>query len=211
MLVDSDIENRRLGLTTLNSAAHNKMNLIQAHLTELFPLVIQESKIKPELIKEVQMGPFKHKVDDGLEARKSAYETILALIETAYSFINSGEAFERVLAGLSDDHDIQLLCVLILNKLVVIDPEETQRRQDNIAEGFRAILSVKPKDTAVKQEFEKSSESIRTVLSASVQLQSAFSAASIPSGIQDGWNDYYRWIEVNFSTKLSDLNRGDLR
>jgi cullin-associated NEDD8-dissociated protein 1 len=70
MLNDSELENRRLALTTLNSAAHNKPGLILPHLGQLTPLVIKESKIKPELIREVQMGPFRHKVDDGLEVRK---------------------------------------------------------------------------------------------------------------------------------------------
>jgi cullin-associated NEDD8-dissociated protein 1 len=55
MLRDDELENRRLALTTLNSAAHNKPDLII---------------VKLELIREVMMGPFKHKVDDGLEVRK---------------------------------------------------------------------------------------------------------------------------------------------
>jgi cullin-associated NEDD8-dissociated protein 1 len=70
MLNDADLENRRLGLTALNSAIHNKPTLIIPHLDELVPLVMKESQVKPELIREVQMGPFKHKVDDGLEVRK---------------------------------------------------------------------------------------------------------------------------------------------
>lgn len=70
MLNDDDLENRRLALGVLNSATHNKSEMILPSLTELVPLVMKESMIKPELIREVQMGPFKHKVDDGLEVRK---------------------------------------------------------------------------------------------------------------------------------------------
>jgi cullin-associated NEDD8-dissociated protein 1 len=40
------------------------------YLSDLVPLVMKESVIKPELVREVMMGPFKHKVDDGLEVRK---------------------------------------------------------------------------------------------------------------------------------------------
>lgn len=70
MLRDTELENRRLALTTLNSAAHNKADLINPNLGLLLPLVMRESIIKPELVREVMMGPFKHKVDDGLEVRK---------------------------------------------------------------------------------------------------------------------------------------------
>ncbi len=70
MLSDKDLENRRLALTTLNSATRNKPALILPYLGKLLPFVNKESEIKPELIREIQMGPFKHKVDDGLEIRK---------------------------------------------------------------------------------------------------------------------------------------------
>lgn len=70
MLNDPELENRRLALITLNSATQNKGALILPHLSQLLPLVIKESNLNPALIREVQMGPFKHKVDDGLEIRK---------------------------------------------------------------------------------------------------------------------------------------------
>lgn len=70
MLNERDLGNHRLALTTLNSAIHNKLALILPHLGELLPAVLGDTQIKPELIREVQMGPFKHKVDDGLELRK---------------------------------------------------------------------------------------------------------------------------------------------
>lgn len=72
MLNDSDLENRRLALSSLNSAMHNKADMILPHLSRLLPLVLRDSRINPDLIREVQMGPFKHKVDDGLEVRKAS-------------------------------------------------------------------------------------------------------------------------------------------
>jgi cullin-associated NEDD8-dissociated protein 1 len=73
MLRDDELENRRLALMTLNAAARNKPDLIIPNLGQLLPLVMHESVIKPELIREVMMGPFKHKVDDGLEVRKVCF------------------------------------------------------------------------------------------------------------------------------------------
>jgi cullin-associated NEDD8-dissociated protein 1 len=70
MLHDEELENRRLALTTLNSAAHNKPGLIMPNLSVLLPLVLNETFINQALIREVAMGPFKHKIDDGLEVRK---------------------------------------------------------------------------------------------------------------------------------------------
>lgn len=77
MLSDRDLENHRLALTTLNSAIHNKMDIILPHFNELLPAVFGDTQIKPELIREVQMGPFKHRVDDGLELRKVSNTDLL--------------------------------------------------------------------------------------------------------------------------------------
>jgi cullin-associated NEDD8-dissociated protein 1 len=70
VLQDKELENRRLAMMTLNSATHNKPDLILPSLGKLVPYVLEESIIKPELVREVMLGPFKHKVDDGLEVRK---------------------------------------------------------------------------------------------------------------------------------------------
>ena len=73
MLNDNTVENRRLALTTLNSATNNKAALVLPHIHQLLPFVVKDSIINPELIREVTMGPFKHKVDDGLEVRKVSH------------------------------------------------------------------------------------------------------------------------------------------
>ncbi|OTA67945.1 TATA-binding protein interacting [Hypoxylon sp. EC38] len=220
VLKDEDREIRRLGMTALNSAAHNKPDLILPHLGELIPYVINESVIKPELIREVQMGPFKHLVDDGLEVRKSAYETLYALMETAFSRISSLEFYDRIIAGLNDENDIRSLCNLMLSKLIVIDPEETTRRLDTVAECYRKILSIKLRDGAVKQEVEKQEEAIKSVLRVTLLLvektkTTLSSANAAAGGVGQGqaqqsvqnpvWQQYWEWVNKDFERQLKAL------
>ncbi|KAI9823636.1 MAG: hypothetical protein M1832_002417 [Thelocarpon impressellum] len=207
MLNDADLENRRLAMTTLNSAAHNKRELILPHLGQLLPLVMKESNVKPDLVREVQMGPFKHKVDDGLEVRKSAYETLYALMETAFARINVLEFYDRVIAGLGDEHDIRVLCNLMLTKLITLDPEETARRLDAIGERFRTILSFKPKENAVKQEIEKAEEASKGVLRVSMQLNNSFPGAggAASAGQNQTWRSYWEWVRKDFGAQLKGM------
>lgn len=68
---ESDLENRRVALTIINAAAHSRLSeVLVPMLMDIIPVVLQESQVRTELIREVTMGPFKHKVDDGLEIRK---------------------------------------------------------------------------------------------------------------------------------------------
>jgi cullin-associated NEDD8-dissociated protein 1 len=207
MLSEPDLENRRLALTTFNSAMHNKPDIIIPALDQLLPMAMKETVIKPELIREVQMGPFKHKVDDGLEIRKSAYETLYALLETAFSKLSPADlsdCFDRVVAGISDEHDIRILCNLMLTKLMVLAPDQTHSRLEAIAENFRAVISVKPKDNAVKQEIEKIHEGTKGVLKVSALLNKKMGSES---GAHDDpqlrvWSNYWESINKDFQVQL---------
>lgn len=205
MVDDKEMENRRLALTALNSAAHNKPHLIMPHLERLLPLVYRESFIKPELVREVMMGPFKHKVDDGLEVRKSAYETLYALLETSFSGIDVRTYFDRVIVGLQDEHDIRALCNLMLTKLIHLAREETLSRLDSISDCFRTTLSTKPKENAVKQEIEKHHESIRSTMRATLTLNGEFGG----SGGQKKWAAYWEWAKTAFMDELQALEAED--
>ncbi|KAI0023693.1 cullin binding protein CanA [Xylariomycetidae sp. FL0641] len=221
VLKDDDLEIRRLAMTTLNSATHNKPELILPYLGELVPCVMSETFVKPELIREVQMGPFKHKVDDGLEVRKSAYETLYALMETAFSRISTIEFYDRVIEGLNDDNDIRSLCNLMLSKLIVIDPEEMTRRLDRVAECYRKTLSVTLKDNAVKQEVEKQGEAVKSTLRVSLLLaektKTTLSGSSAQSGISGNqmqaqqqsqnpvWQQYWDWVNQDYQAQLKAI------
>lgn len=204
MLSDRDLENHRLALTTLNSAIHNKMDIILPHLNELLPAVFGDTQIKPELIREVQMGPFKHRVDDGLELRKSAYETLYASLDTTFSLSHISEFFERILAGIDDEQDIRTICNLMTSKLINLAPEETQRSLDALSERYSVVLSFKPKDNAVKQELEKAQEASMGVLKITRELSKAFPNAET-SGEHHKWKAYMEWVRKIFSSQLKSL------
>ena len=44
------------------------------------PYLYKETVLNADLIRTVQMGPWTHRVDDGLEARKTAFETLYTLV-----------------------------------------------------------------------------------------------------------------------------------
>ncbi|KAL2176375.1 armadillo-type protein [Thermothelomyces heterothallicus CBS 202.75] len=215
-LGDNEMEIRRHAMSTLTSAAHNKPELVLAHLNHLMPFVMNETVIKPELIREVQMGPFKHIIDDGLEVRKAAYETLYALMETAFSRVSIIDLYDRIVAGLSDDNDIRALCNLMVSKLVYLDPDETVRRLDSIAEGFRKTLSHKLKGNAVKQEIEKQEEANKSVLRLTLLLgdklnksalntTGAQAAAGAAAGSNQVWTSYWEWVNRDFATQLRSI------
>ncbi|KAF5864859.1 hypothetical protein ETB97_006085 [Aspergillus alliaceus] len=205
MLSDRDLGNHRLALTTLNSAIHNKMDIILPHLKELLPAVFGDTQIKPELIREVQMGPFKHRVDDGLELRKSAYETLYASLDTTFSLSHVSEFFDRILAGIDDEQDIRTICNLMTSKLTTLAPEETQRSLDALSERYSVVLSFKPKENAVKQELEKAQEASMGILKITRELSKAFPNAE-SSGEHHKWKAYMEWVRKTFSSQLKSLD-----
>ncbi|KAK4142310.1 armadillo-type protein [Dichotomopilus funicola] len=214
-LSDQEIEIRRHAMSTLTSAAHNKPELILGNLNQLLPFVMTETVVKPELIREVQMGPFKHIIDDGLDVRKAAYETLYALMETAFSRVSIIDLYDRIVAGLVDDNDIRALCNLMVSKLVYLDADETVRRLDSIAGGFRKTLSHKLKDNAVKQEIEKQAEANKSVLRLTLLLgeklnksalnTSGAQAAAGPTGSNQVWTSYWEWVNRDFSGQLKAI------
>lgn len=130
-------------------------------------------------------------------------------METAFSRINILDFYDRVIAGLQDEHDIRALCNLMLTKLVVLDPDETARRLDAIADCFRTILSTKLKENAVKQEIEKQDEAVRSVVRVTLLLHNAIPAASSTMGAQGGqhqtWRAYWEWVEKDFEGQVKML------
>ena len=228
MLSDTELENRRLALTALNSAATNKPHLLAGPALErLLPVVYAESQVKPSLVREIQMGPFRHRVDDGLELRKSAYETLYALLETSLlPSLALPVYFERAIAGIADEPDIRSLACLLLARLALLARRETALRLGDIADAMKRVLAEKPKPSAVKQEIERHAEGVRGLVKVAVVLQhqvvsSAASAngGGVGSAATHGgggagsggvagstrWRQFWAWVNQTFDDMVADV------
>ncbi|GMS77933.1 hypothetical protein PENTCL1PPCAC_108, partial [Pristionchus entomophagus] len=161
---DANLDVRRVALVVLNSAAHNKPDLIRNRLGEVMPVVYHETNVRQELIREVEMGPFKHCVDDGLDLRKSAFECMYTLLDSCIDRLDMHTFIAALENGLKDQHDIKLLSYLILAKIAALAPAELATELTRVCDPLKAQLNVKNKANAVKQELDKNEELKRAVL-----------------------------------------------
>jgi len=166
LLKDKQLGVRRSALFTLNYAAHHKPNIIRKYLKEYLPVLYGETKVKPELIREVDLGPFKHKVDDGLELRKAAFECMYTLLDTCIDKIDFSVFIQQMVSGLGDHYDIKMLNHLILARLANRAGASLLAGLDKLIEPLRKTLNEKVREGAVKQQIERNEELKRSALRA---------------------------------------------
>ena len=210
MLRDSDVGNRRLGITTLSAAIQNKPGLIIPHLGEIFPLILSESHIKPELVKTISIGPFKHNEDSGLDLRKNAYSTMHQLLDVpaALPYISVLSLYDRILDGIVDDNDVRTLCLMMISRLTVVDPDETRRRLSLMADKFKAVLGQKVKENAVKQEIEKVNEANAAVVRTTLELDKKFASAATDSSADLlAWKTYLDFVKKDFAGLVRTIEK----
>ncbi|TVU32738.1 hypothetical protein EJB05_24494 [Eragrostis curvula] len=171
LIKDSDRHVRRAAVLALSTAAHNKPNLIKALLPELLPLLYDQTVVKQELIRTVDLGPFKHVVDDGLELRKAAFECVDTLLDSCLDQVNpSSFIVPFLLSGLGDHYDVKMPCHLILSKLADKCPSAVLAVLDSLVEPIEKTITHKPKGDAVKQEVDRNEDMIRSALRAIASL-----------------------------------------
>ncbi|OCF45173.1 tip120-family protein [Kwoniella heveanensis CBS 569] len=199
LMRDSNLIVRRLSLASLNSAIQNKPHLIIDKLGTLQPLLYEETHVKKELQREVTMGPFKVIEDDGLENRKTAYETMYTLLGTCFSKIDLPAFTDRVMASLSDVNEVKILGLMLLLRLGQMSPTSVIPRLDDVAGALKIMMKdVEVKDDTVKQDLERKEEMQRSTLRTAIPLYKMSSAQQAPAFhafvsnllTSDKWRDF---------------------
>eukprot|EP00040_Diaphanoeca_grandis_P021169 m.112749 g.112749 ORF g.112749 m.112749 type:complete len:1275 (-) comp28217_c0_seq1:74-3898(-) len=155
---DSDLMVRCIALVTFNSVVHNKAHLVKPLLKEVLPLVYKETIIRKDLIRIVEMGPFKQNFDDGLDARKSAFEACHTLLESCSDTLQLPQFVMEISKGLEDQHDIQMLTHLMIQRLATKFPTALLIGIPVLCDHIDKILSEKIKNNDVKVNKEKAEE-----------------------------------------------------
>ena len=163
---DSDVGVRRAAVQLLTAAAHNKPSLITDSLGPCLPLIFAQTKPDPSLIRTVDLGPFKHKIDDGLELRKAAFECLGVLMARCYDRLDPGALFNAILDGLKDAYDVKMQCHALLSNLAGLAPGAVSASLDRLVEPLTATLTARVKSDAVKQEVDRNEDMLRSCLRA---------------------------------------------
>lgn len=94
-----DLAVKRNALQSLSQIVYNNsLKILLSHqVEELAQIALQETPIKKELIVTVDLGPFKHTVDNGSNIRKAAFNLLENMVEQ-YSF-NQLQVVDAVIQG----------------------------------------------------------------------------------------------------------------
>ncbi|CAI7780752.1 unnamed protein product, partial [Closterium sp. NIES-54] len=167
LLRDSDRHVRRAAVLALTTAAHNKPGLVEDLLPELLPLLYDQMRVKPEMIRTVDLGPFKHTVDDGLELRKAAFDCMDTLLSTCLHRIQPAAFITPFLiSGLSDNYDVKMPCHLVLAKLAEKCAPSVLAVVEALVDPLEKTVTTRVKADAVKQEVDRNEDMIRSTLRA---------------------------------------------
>ncbi|KAL1495813.1 hypothetical protein AB1Y20_016673 [Prymnesium parvum] len=163
-LSDEDMSVRRAALLGLNCLAHNKPAAVRDILPGLLPMLYEETRKRQDLVHQVDLGPFKHTIDDGLELRKAAFECMDTLLAHCADRLDITEFVVHLVDGLKDDHDIKVLCHMMLGKLAVSTSSALvlAASLDSVVEPLRATICATLKDNAVKQQVERHEDLVRS-------------------------------------------------
>ncbi|KAG9310349.1 armadillo-type protein [Chiua virens] len=190
LMKDSDLTVRRLALSALNSAARTKPHLIRDHLPTLLPTLYVETKVNSELIRTVQMGPWTHKVDDGLDARKTAWETLYTLLDTCVHKLDLPTYLTHLLPALTDPSDeIKVLSHLLVSRLssLTFAVPLLIAHLDELTPALETTMRGVPvtKDT-VKQDLERAAELRRSTMRAVASLIKVVTIGSAAGTVATG-------------------------
>lgn len=102
---DKEPHVRKNALIALSTIAFNIPNIIGQDIGKVINIVYRETTVKPELITEVDLGPFKHKVDQGQPLRSNSFLIIDTLLDRMPDKMDMHVTFDVLLKGLDDPID----------------------------------------------------------------------------------------------------------
>lgn len=164
LLDDPDLEVKKAALFMINTAAHHNPQTIESHLAEyITPRLVETLKIKLERV--VDLGPFKHKVDENLPLRKASLTCVETIVETLPSVLDVSAIMAVIPILLMDKDEIKLQAHQILTKISSYSPGTLVIYIDQYIEPLEKTINKKIKDEAAGgPEVERAHELVKSAV-----------------------------------------------
>jgi cullin-associated NEDD8-dissociated protein 1 len=107
LLKEDDIAVKNIALLMVYSAVHNTPQLVAPHMKELIlPQMVELAQLNMQ--RKIDLGPFKHTVDDALPLRKAALTVFSTCLEKCPASLDIPAFMPVIVKALADVEDIQL-------------------------------------------------------------------------------------------------------
>lgn len=166
LMQDSSWYVRKAAVQTLNSIVHSRLDMLGDMLPELTILVCKQTAVLPELVRTVDLGPFKHIVDDGLELRKAAFECLSSIMERSFDSVDLNQFIICLKEGIADHYDVKVPCHLLLAKIAELHGQSVLLAVDELVPNLGKTLRTRLKSDAVKQEVDRHEDLLCSALRA---------------------------------------------
>ncbi len=203
---------RRSVLQLLSTLAIARPRLLLTDLsrTHTIPALIAELAVDKALVSDIDLGPFKHRVDKGAEMRKIAFETLVTLVDGLFRtnpVLDMAGAIEQVVhrivlslalpteanqrEGAEFETDIHNQCRSMLAKLQRY-PAAQPHIMSNLPLIIKLLSAAMDAKAKEKQEQEKVEDSIKYAIFCAVRLKAM---GTIPHDLQKPFNELIKKAE----------------
>ncbi|KAJ2382925.1 hypothetical protein H4S02_005521, partial [Coemansia sp. RSA 2611] len=169
---DENVDIRRLSLLALYAVIKSKACLLDDGIIgAIEPALFKQTVINESLVRIINMGPIKKRIDDGLDARRCAFQCVHMLVRMLPGAASDKAVADSVVRGIADDHDIRLLVLQIIHETSSSLAAAYAARLDDIAESVKKVQDTKLPPKAVEQEIEKHHAMLRSSVSVLVAME----------------------------------------
>lgn len=179
LLNDEDLNVRRSSIVAFTSLAHHRTAVIHDVAREqIVPSLFKDMRVDPTLKRTVDLGPFKHVVDDGLPLRKASFSCILTMLDTIPETVPIVDLLPHLAKGLADVDEVQMLCHQILIQIAQRSPHILLSEINTVLEPLAQTLNKTVKE-AQGSVMNHANNDIRSALRALDAI------AAVPESQQD--------------------------
>ena len=163
-LESEDFPVRTATLLMVNAAVHYVPHVILGSMKDVvMPALIEFLELKA--VRTIDLGPFKHKIDDALPLRKASLAILDSALTQCPSHLDVGAVLPRMSGCFGDDDDVKIAAHQLAMKFAKTHPAILAGCVGPFLEaGLQKTITKKVKESATQQEREKNDELVRSAL-----------------------------------------------